>query len=128
MSKWKPQILNNDDRTVAYSFQDNDWLEKFLRQEQINYDKITDEHNKELGWRMLSIADELDTLLMKLAKAKDDESQELVSNINHLIITFCNELDREKAVEVLELVYNQNWIDVAFLLAQHYINYIINLP
>ena len=97
-----------------------------MRQEQIAYDKIVDQRDEELGWRMLSIADELDVQLSKLSKAKDNEAQEIADNINQLVMAFCHTLQHEKAVEILELVSKNYWTEVAFLLSQHYINYLLN--
>jgi len=126
LSKWNPCILNEKDKTVLQAFKDNNWLEQYLRWEQIAYDKIVDQRDEELGWRMLSIADELDVQLMKLSKAKDDEAQEIIENINQLVMAFCHTLKHEDAVKILELVSKDYGTEVAFLLSQHYINYLID--
>lgn len=126
LSKWNPCILNEKDKTVLQAFKDNDWLEQYLRWEQISYDKIVDQRDEELGWRMLSIADELDIQLMKLAKAKDEEAPEIINNVNQLVLAFCHSLEWKDAVKILELVSNNYGTEVAFLLAQHYINHLLN--
>lgn len=125
LSKWNPCILNEKDKTVLQVFKDNDWLEQYLRWEQISYDKIVDERDKELWWRMLSIADEIDIQLMKLAKAKDNEAPEIIDNINQLVLAFCHSLKHEDAVKILEIVSKNYGTEVAFLLAQHYIQHLL---
>lgn len=126
LSKWNPCILNEKDKTILQAFKDNDWLEQYLRWEQLAYDKIVDQRDEELGWRMLSIADELDIQLSKLSKAKDNEAQEIADNINQLVMAFCHTLKHEDAVKILELVSKDYGTEVAFLLAQHYINHLLN--
>ena len=127
LSKWTPCILNEKDKNILQAFSNNDALEQYLRQEQQAYDKIVDERDQELGWRMLSIADEIDIQLMKLAKAKDNEAPEIIDNINQLVMAFCHSLKHEDAVKILEIVSKNYGTEVAFLLAQHYINYLLNL-